>query len=675
MSKDWLEEEIKERYDLVKERIEGIVNERTVDEKFLEYFQKTARYILYNIEIYEKLQNGSLENASIEELRVINTKLFENVIGENYESCVGNPDYMERKEIAEEGKYLLYLFNRIRSLTEYAYKGMLYEITILMELFLQVYNIFENDSINVENLHEAIYYFVYDYADVFVYNRTREIVDEEKDFYVNIVKNSDLNDLRYLYKYGKYISSNEIEIARFLNSLSQDEIESIAKTYTEGFRKGFIAGRKDLTIKDRVSIGYAVGFERVVKTAMQQFEDMGLKSIVRTMAVSSTSANRQCDFDHKFDMAVYFDKGISDRELSVMKMAFEDCKDKAKLFAGPAYIETFGETPFEPVAKSRAVKLNEKQQKLWPAHNNAYRSMYETYINSEETSFTIIAYPIPEIGEKFVEIFEDTIKINNLDDELYKNIQATIIAALDKGDYVIVKGKGENKTDLRINLWELKDASKETLFENCVADVNIPVGEVFTSPQLKGTEGILNVSEAYLGDLKYVDLTLKFEEGMVKEYSCKNFEDVEEGKRFIKENLLKNHESLPMGEFAIGTNTTAYMVAEKYDILYKLPILIVEKMGPHFAIGDTCYSHEEDVMTYNPDGKAIVARENECSALRHEDMNKAYFGCHTDITIPYEQLEEITVVCNNNDMIPIIKNCRFVLEGTEELNKPLDGNK
>ena len=35
-----------------------------------------------------------------------------------------------------------------------------------------------------------------------------------------------------------------------------------------------------------------------------------------------------------------------------------------------------------------------------------------------------------------------------------------------------------------------------------------------------------------------------------------------------------------MGEFAIGTNTTAYVMAKTYDILYQLPILIVEKMGP-----------------------------------------------------------------------------------------------
>ena len=39
-------------------------------------------------------------------------------------------------------------------------------------------------------------------------------------------------------------------------------------------------------------------------------------------------------------------------------------------------------------------------------------------------------------------------------------------------------------------------------------------------------------------------------------------------------------------------------MANKYDVVYKLPILIVEKMGPHFAVGDTCYTCEEDVETF-----------------------------------------------------------------------------
>ena len=63
-----------------------------------------------------------------------------------------------------------------------------------------------------------------------------------------------------------------------------------------------------------------------------------------------------------------------------------------------------------------------------------------------------------------------------------------------------------------------------------------------------------------------------------------------------------------MGEFAIGTNTAAYTMARKYGIEDKLPILIAEKTGPHFAFGDTCYSWQEDTKVYNPDGKEIIAR-------------------------------------------------------------------
>ena len=127
-----------------------------------------------------------------------------------------------------------------------------------------------------------------------------------------------------------------------------------------------------------------------------------------------------------------------------------------------------------------------------------------------------------------------------------------------------------------------------------------------------------------------------------------------------------------MGEFAIGTNTTAYVAAKKYNIADKLPILIAEKMGPHFAVGDTCYSWSEDTAVYNPDGKEIIARDNEISILRKEDISKAYFGCHTDITIPYDELGSICIPGKNGEKISIIEDGRFVLAGTEELNKPFE---
>jgi len=195
---------------------------------------------------------------------------------------------------------------------------------------------------------------------------------------------------------------------------------------------------------------------------------------------------------------------------------------------------------------------------------------------------------------------------------------------------------------------------------------------VFTSPVLTGTNGLLHVTGVFLGSTEYKNLTIEFKDGKTVSYSCDNYEKKEENEKFIKENLLKNHEWLPLGEFAIGTNTIAYTMGKRFGITEVLPILIAEKTGPHFAIGDTCYSHSEDHKVYNPDGKEIVARENECAALRHTEPEKAYFNCHTDITIPYDELGEITALCPDGTKIPIIRDGRFVLPGTELLNEALD---
>lgn len=354
-----------------------------------------------------------------------------------------------------------------------------------------------------------------------------------------------------------------------------------------------------------------------------------------------------------------------------MKAAFERYKSKAGHHAGPAVIEIFGEKPFEPVVSAGASKYTSEQNEWNVYLTSRLGQITNEYIPGDERSFTIIAYPIPSIGADFEKIFRETVKLNTLDYVTYQKIQQCMIDVLDTAEKVHITGKGENKTDLWVSIHPLFNPKKETAFENCVADVNIPVGEVFTSPVLKGTNGRLHVTQVYLNELKYLNLQLDFEDGRVTSYTCSNFEEEKENKRFIYENLLFRHKTLPMGEFAIGTNTTAYRMAMDYDIADKLPILIAEKTGPHFALGDTCYSHAEDTKVYNPDGKEIVARDNEVSILRKEDVSKAYYNCHTDITIPYDELDTIAVVRKDGTQKMIICDGKFVLEGTEELNIPL----
>lgn len=664
---------IKERYDIAINRIKEIKEDNAVEQKYYDYFVYVSQFILMLDEIYGEIQSEKIKDYSEKQLQDLNKKLYQDIYAENYAKSYANPEYAVKVLGEEYGKILCYVYAKLRSQIRNIYKEEAEIFTLYIELFIEIYNYFEeSENPEVKYLEETIYSFEKDNSEIFMDKIIDGRINPENKFAVNIVMDSDLNDLRYLYRYGEHIGNNEIEMAKFLNRMDDEEVKRLATVYTEGYRQGFVHAKKDLSIKDTVDIRYNIGFERIVRAAIDNFKEMGLKPVIYSPGYQSTSPNKQYWFDHKFDQALYLDKSYVKRKLESARNAYEARKDMAKVMAGPAVIEIFGENPFEPENKKEAFSLTKEQQQVSATYSTDYQRMVNEYIPGDERSFTIIAFPIPEFGEKFEEMFEATVKINTLDMEKYGKVQQKIIDTLDKADYVRVVGRGNNKTYMNVQLHELKNPEKETNFENCLADVNIPLGEVFTSPVLKGTNGKLHVSEVYLGELKYKELEIDFEDGKIKRYTCDNFENEEENQKYIKENIMYNHETLPIGEFAIGTNTTAYVIANKFDVIYKLPILIVEKMGPHFAVGDTCYSFEEEVKVYNSDGKEIIARDNEVSLLRKSDIKRAYFGCHTDITIPYDELGEITAVSENGEETTIIRDGRFVLEGCELLNDAFD---
>lgn len=680
-----INEQIIERYMLSIERIRRITEEETTEVLYRDYFRKVSEFILKINEIRERMQDKPFEQCTLDELKRENESIYADVVGDQYDTSYANPAYAVSLFGEEIGQLLSFLYTELRGEIAYVYEQQVEYLAICNELFIEIYNCFEGTlTPDYKELKEIVYWYASDYCDVFVADRIEEPLNPECSFAADIVTKSNLNDLRYLYQYGEYVSENEWKTAEHLNTLPQKTIDQMADVYTEGYRIGFVNAGIDLSKKSVVNIRYTLGFERVIKKAIENFEKMGLRPTIYRAAVSVLTkrqhykvgyygaiANKQYEYDHRQDQGLFLDKKFMERKLDVMKNAYEKYRELAGEHAGPAVMEIFGEEPFAPVQKPESVVLTEKQEKLSVLFDSKSGQLTNQYIKGDERSFTIVAYPVPEIGAQYKEIFDEVIRINTLDANVYKNVQQALIDALDKGEYVHILGKDKNETDLKVQLYRLSDPAKETIFENCVADVNIPVGEVFTSPVLEGTNGVLNVSKVYLNELQYRDLKITFENGKITEYTCSNFEDEEQSKKYIKSNILHNHDTLPLGEFAIGTNTTAYVVAKKYQIEDKMPILIAEKMGPHFAVGDTCYSWSEENKLYNPDGKEIVAKDNSVSILRKEDVSKAYFQCHTDITIPYEELEEIAVVTEKGERIMLLKDGHFVLSGTEILNEPL----
>ncbi len=689
------EEGFKERWDLAAARLEELAEElengdNGLPEDYACFFYRAADQLCKLNTICKA--GDALAERSLEELQILNRDLYEDVLPEHYAESFANPVYAVSVMGEDMGRCMSFLQAEINSVIPDAFFGDEWELLIRQELLLEVYGAFltavseTGELPDANTIRDILYWYASDYSDVENEKKVRKQVDadcEESRRFREVIMDSDLSDLRYLYRYGCYITENELRTAKHIQELPEETIALMADTYTEGYRKGFIQLRVDLSKKETVNIHYCAGFERVVRRAIRNFEKMGLKSVIyrssdsifnrrgaRKAGFYGAIANKQYDYDHREDDALVFDGNYKTRRLETLQAGYELVKEKAHKHAGPAVIEIFGEEPFAPVDSKEALHLSEAQQKLKVEFAQEAGELSSRYIPEEERSFTIIAFPVPSIGAQYEEIFDEIIRINTLDYQLYSNIQKKLIDALDEAEYVQVTGMNGNRTDLKVQLCKLIDPEKQTKFENCVADVNIPVGEVFTSPVLTGTNGVLHVKGVYLNDLFYENFEVRFKNGFTDEYRCTNYKDEEANKRYIRDNVLFHHERLPLGEFAIGTNTTAYVAAHKYEIAARLPILIAEKMGPHFALGDTCYSESEEVAVYNPDGKEIIARDNEVSILRKEDRSKAYFNCHTDVTIPYDELGALYGVRADGSEIEIIKDGRFVLDGCEPLNEP-----
>ncbi|MBQ7174799.1 MAG: aminopeptidase [Lachnospiraceae bacterium] len=640
------------------------------------------------------------ERKELKRDRTVNALLFRDLEEERYPGSWLDPAHAVR-EAGAVGQLLAVWYAECLSLVASLYERKTEFTAAVLETTIQIFNIFEQDDIEDKEqaVRSVIYDYLYDYAAVMTADHMTRNADPDCHFAYDILMNADLTDTgdhSWLYSYGERITKEETGTAQLMASLPESVIEEMARAYTEGYIRGFAMTGKDITRKSTVLCYLPLGFDRFMRAAVRQFEAAGLKVILNRRPVHLINArfsgnvqpgfygaiNSRFAFDHREDLALFWGDKLKACRLQARSQACAQLKEKLGQLSGHACVEIFGVSAGTPEQKPEAPAFNAHQLEVTRAYLQQDHELMEKYMPEEETSYTIIAWPTPSAADAFSAmtgldlkdayrmVFEKLVEINTLPAGRWQMIQQDLIDALDQAEYVEVRGCGGNETDIRVMLHSLSDPSAETNFENCLADVNIPAGEVFTTPVLAGTAGLLHVGHVYIEGYLFRDLKIRFEDGRVQSYECANSSDPEEGRRLIRKVIFHDREQLPLGEFAIGTNTTAFITARRYCLEEKMPVLIAEKTGPHFAVGDTCYSYEEDIAAFNPDGKRIAARENECSVLRHSASDQAYFHVHTDITLPYEELGSVTAVFGEK-RIDLIRDGRFVLPGTEELNRAL----
>lgn len=475
------------------------------------------------------------------------------------------------------------------------------------------------------------------------------VVIGEDNRYERILNEANGLDYEWMDRYDFPVMEVEKKKAKFYFAYPEEKIKEMGKHIAESFLHGFISQNRDIANRKRVRLHYQTGMEALVKQVNDELKSHGLMPVIirpGSMADRSSEIPSLNGIDEEKIVEWYGE-------------AFEYYKNEMKDICGMIGIIEFGQ-PDNATDMTDSMKLMLGR-----------RMIEDRYVKPGELSFCKVAFPHPEIGKEFEKIFDDVMDMNLENSEEFEIIQQTLIDALDQCQFVRIEGKGENQTNMEVWMKPIVDGKNQTNFMNCGGDLNIPYGEVFTTPKLTGSCGLLHIPDIYLQNTYFHNLKLWFQDGEIVDYSSEY--EGKEGKKVVKEKLLNPHDSLPIGEFAIGTNTRAFRICKKYHLESKLPILIYEKMGPHIAVGDPCYRGAEDEAVFNLlDGKEIVAKTNERTEKNVPDTEKYVFK-HIDITLPYDEVKTMYGYSESGEKIEFLKDGKFILKGTEKLNDGMKG--
>lgn len=329
--------DIRERYDLAVWRIEQMLTENGVKAPFDDFFRRTADFILYCDKLILKIERDELLSAKEDVWRRISKKLYEDVQDAGKNVSYAFRETAEKKLGGEFGALLSHLYMIIREMIPAVFECRRLPMTIRMELFIEIYNYFEQANPAKKSVSEAIYWFVSDYADLNFDFRIRELFDRKLDYCRKILENSGLSgDFSYLYQYGFNVGGEAIKRAEKLSMMSDRDISEAAEACileTVCHEKSEDNYRTET--KKRYLLSYEAGSERLVRAVILKLEAMGAEAVtVRSCPFGVSGSDRGagvfgllkdsgCDAGHADDVLMYADSALYERYLSVARYSLE----------------------------------------------------------------------------------------------------------------------------------------------------------------------------------------------------------------------------------------------------------------------------------------------------------------------------------------------------------------
>ncbi len=349
---------LEERYGLSIDRIAQIPEEDLTPAPFRDYFRRTAEFLLQMDRVRRQPAENGAGRLTVQQLRDQNRAMYEDVLPDHYGRSYADPAYAQEQLGDTLGRALSFLYVQLRGIIGWACDGLTEEIVLHQELFLEVYQMFCQEIPSYRRLQQTLYWFLSDNSDILVTGYVRRTLVPEENHAMMILRESDLSDLSYLYKYGEYVTDEALALAAYLNTFRDEEIDRMAETCTREYR---LAAQENAGGARTIHIRYPLGLERAVRSVIRQFGEMGIRPVIFRTALSAVNrcdapsvwsgysggnADLPYESDHREDAALFLDKRFVQRRSAVMRKAYEDLRNEAAAQIGTVVLQYAGQKPF-----------------------------------------------------------------------------------------------------------------------------------------------------------------------------------------------------------------------------------------------------------------------------------------------------------------------------------------
>ena len=238
---------MKERYEDALERIRLIPAEKATAECFRCFFSETAEYLLTMDHWYRHFaEEDILCTGDTAGLREMNAALYGPLLPGGRIAALLSPAAFVTPDAAgypaQQGKTLAAilsaLLRELTALVPSVYEKRESRITAALELFIQIYCLFEgaeNGLPREKSVHDAFYSYFYDYSEEMQEEVLREYFDPGVGYLQRLLLTADFSSADDLYRSGEYVSPEVLRRFEASCRLSASELDSQLQRWRQLF--------------------------------------------------------------------------------------------------------------------------------------------------------------------------------------------------------------------------------------------------------------------------------------------------------------------------------------------------------------------------------------------------------------------------------------------------------